>query len=271
MSVSLKESPEKYLTSLLETVRKVTDKDEGCPWLVERMNHEALAHYLIEEAYETVETIEDKESEKTLDELGDVLLQVLLHSRIAENNGKFTLIDVMENLSKKIIRRHPHVFEEGASKIDLETIVAEWEEIKKKERAQEKPKSWQAQLSNHYPATIQAKKIGKKAHLIDFDWSSPQEAFQQIKLEIKELEESLLLDSKSCDFSHTKEEIGDVYFGLAQLCRHLDLDPEVTAFAGNLKFCKRIDKMHELAKMTSLKGKSKEELEHLWCEAKKQV
>ncbi len=271
MNISQKESPEKYLTSLLETVRKVTDKDEGCPWLVERMSHEALAHYLIEEAYETVETIENKESEKTLDELGDVLLQVLLHSKIAENNGRFTLTDVMKNLSEKIIRRHPHVFEEGSSKIDLDTIVAEWEEIKKKERAEDKPKSWQSEVSHHYPATLQAKKIGKKARLINFDWESPQEVFEQIKSEIKEVEESLLLDSKSSDFSHTKEEIGDVYFALAQLCRHLDFDPEVTAFLGNIKFCKRMDKMHELAKVTSLKGKSKEELERLWCEAKKQL
>jgi tetrapyrrole methylase family protein/MazG family protein len=271
MNVHRKESPEKYLTSLLETVKKVTDKDEGCPWLVERMNHKALAHYLIEEAYETVETIENKESEKTLDELGDVLLQVLLHSKIAENDGRFTLADVMKNLSEKIIRRHPHVFEEGSSKIDLDTIVAEWEEIKKKEKAQDKPKSWQSEVSHHYPASLQAKKIGKKARLINFDWDSPQEVLDQIKLEIKEVEESLLLDSKSCDFSHTKEEIGDVYFGLAQLCRHLDIDPEVTAFLGNIKFCKRMDKMHELAKVSSLRGKSKEELEHLWCEAKKQL
>lgn len=271
MSDSKKENQEKIFSSLVETVRKVNDKEEGCPWLVKRMNHKALAPYLIEEAYETVETIENGESKKTLDELGDVLLQVLLHSQIAEEAGHFTLTDVMDNLKKKVIRRHPHVFEEGSSQLDLDTIVSQWEEIKKKEKAEEKPKSWQAEVSHHYPATLQAKKIGKKARQIDFDWEKPEEVLSQVQSEMKELQESLEADCQSGDFSHTKEEVGDVYFGLAQLCRHLELDPEVTAFAANLKFCKRMDKMHEIAKVRSLKGKSKEELESLWQEAKKQL
>lgn len=232
------------------------------------MKHETLSRYILEEAYEAVEAIAEKDWDSLSGELGDVLLQVLLHSKIAEKSGHFTLEEVFQKLEDKLIRRHPHIFEK-AKKLSQSAIEEQWERIKKSEKENQTPKPWKKLLSKHSPATNQALEVGKKAEKIHFDWSTPEEAFAQLESEILEIKESLSEDKKTGDYTHTKEEIGDVYFGLAQLCRHLGFDPEETAFQGNLKFCQRMEKMEEISGDKKLSTFNQDELEELWKKVKK--
>ena len=256
------------LDSLVQAIHQITDDSKGCPWLIKRKSHKALRPYLIEEAYETSEAIESGDSSKICDELGDILLQVLLHSKIAEEKKNFTLLDVMKNLEEKMIRRHPHIFCEKNSQLSLEEIEKQWDLIKESEQKGQKKNSWIKELSKNYPATNQAKKLGKKSEKIGFDWKTADEVFEKFESEIVELKESL--EQRKENPQHVKEEIGDVYFTLAQLCRHLDLDPEETAYLGNEKFSKRMEKLEKLSGEKTLEERTQKELEAFWSSVKLQ-
>ncbi len=245
----------------MRTIAALRHPTTGCPWDREQ-NHRTLRRYMLEEAYEAADAMSAGDPRAICDELGDVLLQVVLNAQIASDEETFTLEDVIRGIDEKMVRRHPHVFGGAAGK---------WEEIKAAEKKALPPKAAGtfAEAEKKSPASAQAVKIGKIAKTIKFDWDHPTEVLAQLKSELVELEAEFA--RKEFDAAKTAAELGDVYFSLAQLCRHLDLDPETVAMDGNKKFLRRFEKLEGIA---GAKGKvvaamARDELEALWAEAKK--
>jgi MazG family protein len=235
----------------------------GCPWDLEQ-THLSLRRYLIEEAYEAAEAMGEGDTREICDELGDVLLQVVLNAQIAKDARTFTIDDVVNAIDAKMRRRHPHVFGDG-SKVSWESIKAD-----EKAAAGKKPATGHfADAAKKHPAAAQSVAIGKLAKKIRFDWDEPKEVFDQLASEVEELRAEFA--AGKLDRARVSEELGDVYFSLAQLCRHLDLDPETVALDGNRKFLKRFAVLEGLAEKrgVAVAGAAREVLEGLWKDAKK--
>jgi len=229
---------------------------------------------MIEEAYEAAEAMAAGDPGKLAEELGDVLLQVVLNAQIAFDSSSFTLTDVIESISQKMLRRHPHVFGTSAEKKEreLSQISNRWAEIKKIENGKSAESSsvfGDAKIEKSHPATRQACEIGKVAKTINFDWGTPDEVFEKLLSEVSELQEAWR-NSGGKAAGAVVEELGDVYFTLAQFCRHLNQDPEVVAWDGNRKFLTRFAKLENLAasKGISVRKCDQHTLEQLWLEAK---
>ena len=233
---------------------------------------------MIEEAYEAAEVMDPENPEKLREELGDVLLQVVLNSQLARDTGTFTIKDVIEGLDAKMRRRHPHVFgEEGnpdaTKNREKEQIRAKWEDVKAKENATGRQPAAGVfsglRPGSITPSGLMAVAIGKVAKKISFDWGSPLEVLGQFESEVAELKHEI-----SSESGKTKiyEEMGDVFFSLGQLCRHLDIDPEVCAMDGNRKFLRRFQLLEDIARSEGVDiptaGTAK--LEDLWIKAKSQ-
>ena len=269
---------------LYQLVKALRDPQTGCPWDLEQ-THESLCPFLLEEAYEAVDAIRKKENAAVIAaELGDVLLQVVLHAQIASEQNKFSFDDVISSLKAKLIRRHPHVFgsEEEKKKRSRKEIKENWLLTKKKEEAEKKQVSSSRQsllgkdlLSRKESAATQAYKIGRVCEKINFDWDEASAVTKHLLSELQEFTEAYqLLDEDKFNTElkdKMRDELGDCYFTLAQLCRHLQLQPEDTAYRGNEKFVERFHKLEELAqqKKTSPTACHKDELEGLWQEAKR--
>lgn len=252
---------------LYKTIEKLRDPVDGCPWDLEQ-THGTLLKYLIEEAYEFLHAVESGESNKMEEEIGDVLLQVLLHSIIAKQDGKFDFESVSKKLADKMIRRHPHVFSDVKT-TNIEEIKTNWEEIKKKENGTNKP---EYQISDDliaFPALVSAYKIGKKTNKLNFDWSDPLQVAYKVEEEWQELKEELAPYPR-LNKERVKEELGDFLFSSAQLARHLDIDPEDALRQANIKFKKRFNQVEDIAKEKNInmKESTQDELEHLWLEVK---
>ena len=233
--------------SLVEIVSCLRGPD-GCPWDKEQ-THESLTRYAIEETFELVEVLESKPQSPRRDqnmkeELGDVLFQVLLHAQIASERGAFTIEDVITTLSEKMIRRHPHVF--GGEKVkSAEEVVQNWAQIK----AQEKGASSPAKLDvPPLPALQRAYKIGKKTEGLKFDWEDANGALLKVEEEFAELKEALDEDQESAIF----HELGDTLFSLAQLGRHLKMEPEQVLRSANRRFEERFELMVSLLETDGL-------------------
>ncbi|MBO9667184.1 MAG: nucleoside triphosphate pyrophosphohydrolase [Bdellovibrio sp.] len=254
------------IESLVEIVASLRGPD-GCPWDKEQ-THESLTQYAIEETHELVEAIETPSAardQKIKEELGDVLFQVILHSQLASERGAFTLEDVIKNVSEKLVRRHPHVFGD-VSVADSAEVARNWEEIKKQEAAKEPAKSAYALNVPPLPALQRAYKIGKRTEKLQFDWDNAEGVMLKVEEEYDELREALD-EGSDAEIEH---ELGDVLFSLAQLGRHLKMDPEQVLRKGNLRFETRFNKMIEFA-LADRKdwGKlSLEEKEGYWLKAK---
>ena len=187
---------EKMFSNLLQTIEKLRDPEEGCPWDLEQ-DHFSLKPYLIEEAYETLEAIDQENSDHLCLELGDVLLQVLLHSQIAKEKKQFTIHDVIEGLNKKMKKRHPHVFGKDAQnkkKPSLDELKQNWEDLKKEEniskKEEKKDKELKYLLQKKYPSTLQAFEIGCFAKKNRFDWKEPKEVLAKFLSEVEELKDA---------------------------------------------------------------------------------
>ena len=237
---------------LCETIAALRHPTTGCPWDLEQ-THASLRRYMIEEAYEAADVMDPARPDKMREELGDVLLQVVLNSQLALDAGTFNISDVISGLDAKMRRRHPHVFGESESNYtpqhqDKSKIRAKWEEIKSKENAASgEAKSGvfaSIKAGQVTPASRHAVAIGKIARRIAFDWSDPQEVLRQVESEIAELRHEII-NSKNPAKIH--EEMGDVFFSLGQLCRHLEIDPEICAIDGNKKFLTRFESLERLA------------------------
>jgi len=239
----------------------------GCPWDREQ-TPQSLVPYAIEEAHELAEAVENNDLEGTKEELGDLLLQVVFHCALAKRDGAFTLEDVIEAICTKLVRRHPHVFGENKINVkDSSEVLKNWTRIKNEEKEMaktQKPKGFGIPLS--LPALQRAQKIGDKTKSLKFDWDNPKEVFVKAEEEFGELKNAL----GSGDKGHIEEELGDVFFVLAQLARHLKLEAETVARGGNRKFEKRFEKLMDLAKIKKLDFSklSNEEKEKLWEEIK---
>lgn len=257
-------------SELVKTIARLRHPTKGCPWDL-KQTHESLRHYMLEEAYEASAALAGSSAAHMLEELGDVLLQVVLNAQLAADNKTFTIVDVAKCINDKMLRRHPHVFNSDATEnpnmIELHT---QWERIKKEEKkSSSSDPSLFKDESKIFPSLLQAYKIGKRAKSIAFDWSQPDEVFAQFLSEVNELQEEWCKSQK--DPKAIREELGDVYFTLTQFARHMGWDAESVAQDGNSKFLKRFRVMETLAKEKNIfwDEASSETKEQLWREAKK--
>lgn len=262
--------PEKLRSfdSLIEVVRSLRNPNGGCPWDLEQ-THNSLTPFLIEESHELVEAIESGDSTHIVEELGDVLLQVLLHSVIAEQNGKFSFLDVVEAQNKKLIFRHPHVFGDALAS-DSAEVLRNWEVLKAEEKAKKspgQPNPEKFEVPIELPALQRSSKLGAKTKKFKFDWANISEVRQKVQEELSEVDEAI----KTNKTELIEDEIGDLLFTVAQLARHANIDPEGALRKANTKFEKRFFKMKALAESRGLKleSSSNQELEALWQEIKR--
>lgn len=235
----------------------------GCPWDAEQ-THESIVPNLIEEAYETVDTIQRGDHAHLKEELGDLLLQVVFHSEIAEGAGRFNLDDVARDISEKLVRRHPHVF--GTSEVTTtDGVLQQWDEIKRAEKGDEE-QPYLHGVGKGLPALLRASKLQKKAAKVGFDWPVEIGVIAKIREELLELQSAV--DAQ--DLDAISEEMGDLMFSIVNLARFRKVDPEVVMNAANNKFEKRFGEMERIlkAKGFTLEAASPDQMEDAWEAAK---
>lgn len=231
------------LTKAIDVIAKLRHPTEGCPWDLEQ-THKSLLKYLIEESYEYIQATEENNVEKMEEELGDVLLQVLLHAQIAQDNKQFDLDSVAKKLAEKMIYRHPHVFQKS-EKLTSGEVLDNWDELKKKEKSNI-AKNFFTEDDLCMPALMSAQKIGKKSKKVNFDWNEVSEVMAKVDEELQEVKDELHDIEKNK--ANIKEEIGDLLFSVTQLARHLDIDAEDALRQANKKFITRFTKLEKLIK-----------------------
>jgi tetrapyrrole methylase family protein / MazG family protein len=244
----------------------------GCPWDREQ-THETLRTYLIEEAYEVLEALESGNNAKFAEEMGDLLLQIVFHSQIAEEEGRFTVSEVIREIHDKMIRRHPHVFGDTRAK-DSAEVLRNWEQIKSEERLQAAKKNGGARsgiekevslldgVSRALPATLEGFQLTRKAARMGFDWEEAAGIFDKMGEETVELQSALITK----DRRKMEEEMGDLLFAAVNLARFLKMDPEIALKKANAKFSRRFRAMEKLARESGREFKKlpREEMEALW-------
>jgi len=241
------------IEELRDIMARLRDPETGCPWDVEQ-DFRTIAPYTIEEAYEVADAIERDDMAGLRDELGDLQLQVVFHARMAEERGAFDLKDVLASISAKMIRRHPHVFGDGAS--------PGWEEIKAAERAgTSEDGSALAGVAAALPALLRAEKLQKRAARTGFDWPDPEGAREKV---VEEIDEVLEATTDADRF----EEMGDLLLAVVNWSRKYGIDPEAALRSANAKFEKRFRAMEEMAG-DAFNGLSLDEKEALWVKAKR--
>jgi tetrapyrrole methylase family protein/MazG family protein len=248
---------------LVETVRRLRAPG-GCPW-DRQQTHDSLKRYAIEETYELVEAIESGDTFKIKDELGDVLLQVLLHAQIAGEEEKFDIADVCRNIKEKLHRRHPHVFGE-VEVAGVDEVLHNWEQIKRAEPGYEDRESVLDGVPDHLPALMRAAKLGKKAAKTGFDWPDVQAIFDKMREETIELKDAI----ERNDRAEFKEEIGDLLFTIVNIARHVDVDPEDALRQMLKKFIYRFTHIENHARATGrdIGQLTLAEMDHVWNQAK---
>ncbi|MDX6765943.1 MAG: nucleoside triphosphate pyrophosphohydrolase [Candidatus Methylacidiphilales bacterium] len=233
----------------------------GCPWDQEQ-THQSIRSQLLEECYEVLEAIDEGNDSLLEEELGDVLLHIVFHAQLAEEEGKFSLDDVARGINEKLIRRHPHVFGEGGKLGSAAEVLQKWDELKKVE----KPERTGALhgIPPILPALMLAQETQKKAAKAGFDWKEVRPVLDKLKEEIAELEKDLEHPQRAAD------ELGDVFFSLVNLARHLKVDAEQSCRDATRKFTRRFEHAEaEAARQgRALKDRSPEELDRLWETAK---
>lgn len=265
------ETAEEAVARLNEIIR-ILRSENGCPW-DRAQTHETLKRCLIEETYETTEAIDKGDFDNLEEELGDVLLQVVMHSRLGEEASCFDLCSVANRECDKMIRRHPHVFEKkthifsvnGTESID--NALEKWENVKSKEHGTVSRSESMRKIPRELPALIRGEKIQKKAADVGFDWDSVENAFDKVREEMLELLEA----HQSGDQIHIKEEVGDLLFAVVNVARFLKVDPEEALNNTSQKFINRFEFIEESAGIQgrSVEDMSLEEMDKLWENAKK--
>lgn len=269
--------PSKDISRLIEIMAALRTPETGCPWDLEQ-NFESIVPYTLEEAYEVADAIERGDRQDLREELGDLLLQVVYHARMAEEEGSFSFGDVVETVTAKMIRRHPHVFGDEAAR-SSGMAKGMWERIKAEEKAErrarrdasgfnedDREKGYLDDVPRAHPALTHAIKLQEKAARVGFDWGEAEPVLAKIEEEIGELREAIALAVQD----DIADEFGDVLFALVNLGRHLNVDAETALRGTNAKFRKRFHKMEAALKANghSLEGASLEEMEALWQRAK---
>lgn len=245
--------------------------NDGCPWDREQTHH-SLKPCVIEETYEVVEAIDSGKPDKLCEELGDLLLQIVFHAQLAGEKGDFEIVDVINGISEKLIRRHPHVF--GDAKVtSVSGVIENWDKIKKSEFPEER-KSVLDGVPKDLPALMKAEKLQSKAAKVGFDWGNLEGPLNKVKEEFNEFEE--LIRSEKAPVPHTPEwdrledEFGDILFALVNVGRFMKINPELALLRTNKKF---VNRFHYIEQEASATGKdltemSLEEMDLLWEAAK---
>ncbi len=251
----------KNLEELIEVIRRLRAPD-GCQWDREQ-THQSLRPNMLEEAYEAVDAMDDNDMVHLKEELGDVLLQVVLHAQIASEKGDFSIEDVAQGIKDKLIHRHPHVF--GNQKVSsTDEILANWDRLKAEEKKHRK--SAMDGISKSQSALMTAQKISKKAVKTGFEWPNEDSLYRCVYSEFDEFKEAC----NEKDTEHMEEELGDILFAVVNLARWNKIDAEQALLKSNKKFEKRFRKMEELAKKP-LEEHSFDEFDTLWKAAKKEL
>jgi len=258
------------LKSIMERLRG----EEGCPW-DRKQTHTTLRPYLLEEAYEVLEAIDNGSSSDLREELGDLLLQVVFHAQIAGENGDFSLAGVIAGITEKLIRRHPHVF--AGSKVDgVGGVMKNWDRIKAEEK-KKPPASALDGIPAHFPALLRAVKVQEKAARFGFDWPDFEGPLAKVKEEIEEFsrawhdwEKAGNIKEREEKHEKMEEEFGDILFALVNLSRFLSIQPEPALNKVTEKFCRRFRSMEEASRRRGLdlSKMTLEEMDRLWEESK---
>ncbi|TBR43427.1 nucleoside triphosphate pyrophosphohydrolase [Marinomonas agarivorans] len=273
---------ENNLATLLTLVANLRAPEGGCPW-DKKQTHQTLTPYLIEEAYEVLEAIQSEDDNNLKEELGDVLFQLVLHSQLAAEKGDFTFNDVIATLVEKMLRRHPHVFPDGTlesfgtpSNLTTAEIEQQWQFIKQKEKAQQAKREgkvknsvragWLDDVSASMPPMQVAVKLQKKAAEVGFDWPDIAPVFAKIREELDELEQAIGENNSQ----HIQEELGDLLFAMANVARHLKVNPEQAVSQTNQKFRRRFTRIEAIlnAQHKKLQDCDLTELDQYWEQAK---
>jgi len=266
---------EAAITALLSLMARLRDPVVGCPW-DRAQTFASIAPFTIEEAYEVADAIERGRPAELRDELGDLLFQVVFHSRLAEERGWFDFAAVAGSIHDKLVRRHPHVFGD-AHTTDAQDQTRMWEELKARERAQAAASDGDnadpgvlANVPKALPALVRAAKLGRRAARVGFDWTNAAQVREKVLEELAEVEEAVA-EQAGDDSSHVAEEIGDLLFAITHWSRHLGIDAEVALRAANAKFERRFRGMEALARARSgeLTSLGAAQWEALWEEAKR--
>ena len=259
-------NPSKGMPRLQEIMRALRDPDSGCPWDIEQ-NFKTIAPYTIEEAYEVADAIERENWDDLKNELGDLLLQTVYHTQMAEEENLFNFNDVINQISEKMIQRHPHVFGNENRNKTSNQQVKDWEAIKAEERAKKNQAGVLDDVALNLPALVRSLKLQKRAARVGFDWPEISQVLDKIDEETKELVEAKENESQE----RINEEFGDLMFSIVNLGRHLRVDPEEALKQTNKKFIDRFKFVEEaiLSEGKDVQSASLEEMEKLWNKAKK--
>lgn len=238
----------------------------GCPWDREQ-THLSIKPYVLEEAFEVAEAIEDNDIEELKIELGDLLLQIVFHAEMGREAGTFTIDDVVQGIISKMVRRHPHVFADTQVK-DSEEVLQNWARIKSEERKHKQDNSVVSGVPRAMPALLRAHRIGEKASRVGFDWKHAADVLDKVQEEVDELRGAVAAGQKT----EIEAELGDVLFALTSFGRHLDLQSEDALQRASDRF---IERFHHIEKRLTESGRdihatSLDEMEALWQEAKRQ-
>lgn len=257
--------PKGGMPRLLEIMRRLRDPKTGCPWDIEQ-DFASIAPYTIEEAYEVADAIERRDWAELKGELGDLLLQSVYHTQMASEAGLFTFDDVVNAIADKMVARHPHVFGDESRDKTAEQQTADWEAIKAQERAGKAQGGALDGVAVGLPALLRAYKLQKRAARVGFDWPSTDEVLDKLREEAAELVQA----SKQMSADAIEDEMGDLLFVMANLARHMDIDPEAALRRTNAKFTRRFAKVETLL---AARGKTPAqsdlaEMDALWDQAK---
>jgi ATP diphosphatase len=268
-------TPSRDISGLIEIMAQLRTPVTGCPWDLEQ-NFATIAPYTIEEAYEVADAIARGDFEDLRDELGDLLLQVVYHARMAEEEKAFAFGDVVDAITRKMIRRHPHVFADKDGNIAAAGVKSQWERIKAEEKAERAARRPQQQANEHsallssvkahLPALTRALELQRKASTVGFDWNDPRAVLNKIREEADEIEAAL----DRGDAEGLAEETGDLLFAVVNLARHAKADPEMTLRRTNAKFERRFAHIERTlaAEGRSLDDATLDEMDELWNQAK---
>jgi ATP diphosphatase len=267
-------TPSRDISRLLEIMAALRTPVTGCPWDLEQ-DFTTIVPYTIEEAYEVADAISRGDLDDLREELGDLLLQVVYHAQMAEEQDAFAFGDVVEAITKKLIRRHPHVFADKDGNIQPAGVKSAWERIKAEEKAERAarrppepagPKSLLSGVKAGQPALTRAMELQRKASTVGFDWNDPRAVLHKIREEADEIEAAL----DKADAGELASETGDLLFALVNLARHVGADPETALRGTNAKFERRFAYIERAlaAKGRSLDGATLVEMDALWSEAK---
>jgi len=255
---------DKYTFSDLVDIMKLLRSENGCPWDREQ-THDSIKKYMIEETYEVLEVIDLKDNKRICEELGDLLLQIVFHAQIANEDGNFSIEDVITGICRKMILRHTHVFGEAKAET-ADEVLTNWEEIKKKEKGLDSQTGVLKDVPSNLPALMRSYKVQQKAAQVGFDWDNIEDVMKKVDEEIDELKDVY----KSKDVERINDEVGDVLFSIVNLSRFLKVQPELALTGSINKFIKRFEYIETESKKQgkNLNDMSLQEMDELWNESK---